>query len=400
MSTPKHPRRRNISATTLLLNADRGMSDDLSVSPPLHQSSVGIATDAEHFYELAAGVMNDTFYARYGSETSSRLAKIIADLEGGEAGMMFSSGVGAISTTLMALLKNGDHIVAQNSHYMGTTELVTNVLSKFGVDFTTVDQTSVEAFDKAIKPNTALILMETPVNPTMHITDLQAVCDIAKSKEITTFCDNTFATPINQRPMEFGVDIVMHSATKYIGGHHDLLAGNLTSSREMIEKIWDMSLNMGPVCAPFNAWLALRGIRTMELRVKQQNATALAIAEYLESHAAIAKVYFPGLKSHPQHDLAAKQMSGFGGLLTFDLKGGYDAGTTFIENLEFVQNAGSLGGVFSVVIQPAVMFGGRLTPQQIEEQGISPGLIRFACGIENTTDLIADIDQALDHIKP
>jgi len=395
----EHQNRRNTSVTSILLNADRGMSDAQSVSPPLHQSSIGIADDADHFYDLATTTMNDKFYARYGNPTSSRLAKIIADLEGGEAGMMFSSGVGAISTALMALTKSGDHIVAQNSHYMGTTELVTNVLAKFGVEFTTVDQTSVAAFDAAIRPNTVMILLETPVNPTMHITDLQAVCDIAKSKGIITFCDNTFATPINQRPMEFGVDIVMHSATKYIGGHHDLLAGNLTSSREMIEKIWDMSLNMGPICAPFNAWLALRGIRTMELRVARQNANAMAVAEYLEKHPAIARTCFPGLKSHPQHDLAARQMSGFGGLLTFDLKGGYDAGTAFIENLESVQNAGSLGGVFSVVIQPAVMFGGRLTPAQVEEQGISPGLIRFACGIENTSDLIADIDQALERLS-
>jgi len=396
---PKHQNRRNISTATLLLNADRGMSDEHSVSPPLHQSSIGAASDADHFHELAATTMNDNFYARYGNETSSRLAKVIADLEGGEAGMMFSSGVGAISTALMALTRNGDHIVAQNSHYMGTTELVTNVLAKFGVEYTTVDQTSVEAFDKAIRPNTRLILLETPVNPTMHITDLEAVCDIAKSKGITTFCDNTFATPINQRPMEFGVDIVMHSATKYIGGHHDLLAGNLTSSKTLIEKIWDMSLNTGAVCAPFNSWLALRGIRTLELRVRQQNASALSIAEHLEGHPAIAEVFFPGLKSHPQHNLARKQMSGFGGLLTFALKGGYDAGTSFIENLEFAHNAGSLGGVFSVAIQPAVMFGGRLSAQEVEKQGISPGLIRFACGIENTSDLIADIDQALDRLK-
>jgi cystathionine beta-lyase/cystathionine gamma-synthase len=394
----EHRNRRNLSATTLLLNADRGLSDEASVSPPLHQSSIGIAGDAEHFYDLAATTMNDGFYARYGNPTSSRLAKVIADLEGGEAGMMFSSGVGAISTALMALTSAGDHIVAQNSHYMGTTELVTNVLAKFGVDYTTVDQTSVEAFEAAIQPNTRMILLETPVNPTMHITDLQAVCDIAKSKGIITFCDNTFATPINQRPMEFGVDIVMHSATKYIGGHHDLLAGNLTSSRELIEKIWDMSLNTGAICAPFNAWLALRGIRTMELRVRQQNANAMAVAEFLENHPAIAKVYFPGLKSHPQHDLAARQMSDFGGLLTFELKGGYEAGTAFIQGLEFVQNAGSLGGVFSVVIQPAVMFGGRLTPEQVKEQGITPGLIRLACGIENTGDLIADIDQALERL--
>jgi len=395
----EHRSRRNLSATTLLLNADRGLSDEASVSPPLHQSSVGSASDADHFYDLAATPMNDEFYARYGNPTSSRLAKVIAELEGGEAGMMFSSGVGAISTALMALTKGGDHIVAQNSHYMGTTELVTNVLAKFGVEYTTVDQTSVEAFEAAIRPNTAMIMLETPVNPTLHITDLQAVCDIAKNRGITTFCDNTFATPINQRPMEFGVDIVMHSATKYIGGHHDLLAGNLTSSRELIEKIWDMSINTGAICAAFNAWLALRGIRTMELRVGRQNANALGVAEFLETHSAIANVYFPGLKSHPQHDLAARQMSDFGGLLTFDLKGGYEAGTAFIKGLEFVQNAGSLGGVFSVVIQPAVMFGGRLSPEEVKQQGITPGLIRFACGIENTPDLIADIDQALERLS-
>lgn len=391
----KHPSNSNISVSTLLLNADRGMSDELSVSPPLHQSSVGIATDADHFFDLSITPMNNNFYARYGNETLARLAKVIADLEGGEAGLMFASGVGAISTPLMALLSNGDHIVAQKSHYMGTTELVTNVMAKFGVEFTIVDQTSTDAFEKAIQPNTRMIMMETPVNPTMEITDLKAICDIAKSRDIITFCDNTFATPINQRPMEFGVDMVMHSATKYIGGHHDLLAGSLTSSRELIEQVWDMSVNLGAICAPFTAWLALRGIRTLELRVKQQNANASAIAEYLEGHSAVAKVHYPGLKSHPQHGLAARQMSGFGGLLTFDLKGGYEVGKTFIKALEFVQNAGSLGGVFSVVIQPAVMFGGRLSEQEVEERGIAPGLIRLACGIENTADLIGDIEQAL-----
>ncbi len=395
---PKHQTQRNISATTMLLNADRNLSDEISVSPPLHQSLQGIARDADHFRDLASAPLNDQFYSRYGNQTSSRLAKVIADMEGGEAGIMFSSGMGATSTTLLALTKGGDHIVAQKNHYMGTTEMVTNVLPKYGVEFTTVDQTSVATFEQAIRPNTKLILLETPVNPLLHLTDLGAISDLAKSKGIKTFCDNTFATPINQRPMEFGVDIVMHSATKYIGGHHDLLAGNITSSQEIIEKIWDMSLNTGAICAPFNSWLALRGIRTLELRVRQQNASAQAIAEFVDAHPAVGRVYFPGLKTHPQHELANKQMSGFGGLLTFDLKGGYDAGIAFIKNLEFVQNAASLGGVFTVAVQPAVMFGGRLSADVVEEQGISPGLIRFATGIENTEDLIADIDQALARI--
>jgi len=390
--------RRNseLSLTTRILNADRSKVDELSVSPPIHQSVNFMAKDAAHFAELSSTPLCDDIYARSGNPTSARLAKVIADLEGGEAGLMFASGMAAITAAVMALVKGGDHIVAQHSHYVGTTKLITKVLSEYGVEFSRVDQRSVEAFEGAIRPNTKLILLETPVNPLMHITDLRAVCDLARSHGIITLCDGTFATPINQRPMDFGVDIVMHSATKYIGGHHDLLAGNITASREIIERVWELSITTGAIAAPFSSWLALRGIRTLELRVKQQNLNAMAIAKFLDDHPAVNTVFYPGLTSHPQHDLARKQMIEFGGLLTFDLAGGYEAGASFIENLELVSNAPSLGGVFSVLIQPAVLFGGRLTKEAAEEQGITPGLIRFGAGIENTEDLIKDIDQALD----
>lgn len=387
---------KQYSFTTRLLNADRNMGDELSVAPPIHQGVNNIAKDAPDFAEISSVPQGDRFYARHGNPTSSRLARVIADLEGGEAGLIFASGMGAITTTLLAFLKSGDHVVTQDSHYIGTTEMTTRVLPQYGVESTKVDQRSVSAFEEAIQPNTKLIVLETPVNPLMHITDLQAVSELATSRGILTFCDNTFATSINQRPIEFGVDIVMHSATKYIGGHHDLLSGSITASNQIIDKIWDMSMNTGAIPAPFNSWLALRGIRTLELRVQQQNSNGLAIARFLEDHAAVESVYFPGLENHPQHELASAQMSGFGGLLTFELKGGYDAGINFIQNLKLVKNAGSLGGVCSILIQPAVMFGGRLSKELVEEQGITPGMIRFAAGIENTKDLLTDIEQALD----
>jgi cystathionine beta-lyase/cystathionine gamma-synthase len=384
--------------TTKLLYSDIDLSDDWSVSPPIHQSVNAVAADAEEFADISSVPLGDKFYARHGNPTTSRLAKVISNLEGGESGIIFSSGMGAITTTLLSFLKAGDHVVAQTNHYMGTTEMVSHVLPKYGIETTKVDQRDAFAFERAVKPNTRLILMETPVNPSMQITDLNFVSQLAKSKGILTFCDNTFATPINQKPLEYGVDIVMHSATKYIGGHHDLLAGSITASQSIIEQIWDMNMNVGAIPAPFNSWLALRGIRTLELRVLQQNRNAQAIAELLEENSKVDQVYYPGLKSHPQHGLAQKQMSGFGGLLTFDLKGGYDAGVKFIESLNLARNAGSLGGVYSVLIQPASMFAGRLTKELLEEQGITSGLIRFAAGIENTTDILNDVEQALEQI--
>jgi len=382
------------AAATRLLYADQG-DDGWSSSPPIHQSIGGIAADAKDFAEKSAIPLEERFYARHGNPTSARLAKVIADLEGGENSLTFGSGMGATTTAMMTFLKAGDHVIVQKNHYMGTTKMATQVLPNFGVEFTEVDQRSVQAFEEAIQPNTKLIVVETPVNPLMYITDLRAVSDLAKSKGILTFCDNTFATPINQRPLDMGIDIVMHSTTKYIGGHHDHLGGSLTATQTLCEQMWSMSMNVGAIPAPYSSWLALRGIRTLALRVKQQNATGQAMAEFLENHPAINQVFYPGLKNHPQHDLAKQQMSGFGGLLTFDMAGGYEAAQTFIEKLNLAHNAPSLGGVQSVVVQPAVMFGGRLSSDLLDEQGITQGLVRFAAGIEDTQDILNDLDQAL-----
>jgi len=377
-----------LGATTRLLNADYDPADDTSVSPPLHQSVNFSARDAAHLHEIAVP-LGDRYYTRRGNPTSSRLARVICELEGAQSGLITASGMGAISTAVLSLVRAGDHVIGQRNHYVGITEILDKILPSFGVETTRVDQRSVEEFASAIKPNTKLIILETPVNPLMHITDLRAVASLARRRGITTLCDSTFATPINQQPMACGCDLVMHSVTKYLGGHHDLLAGALVGTREIIERIWDRSLTLGAIGAPFNSWLALRGIRTLELRIKQHNDNGQALAQFLESHSAVGKVFYPGLPSHPQYALAKSQMSGFGGLLTFELKGGHEAAVAFISKLKWVSLASSLGGVSSVAIQPAALFGEQLSQEVIDQQGITPG-------IENTTDLLADVQQALE----
>ena len=387
--------KENSAPATTALHADRSLEINHGIAPPIVQSVTFFADGDEDFSHRASEPMHDHFYSRYGSPTSSRIAKVIAELEGAEDAIMFGSGMAAIATAVLAQVAAGDHVVAQTNHYMGTTKLMNNILPRFGVSVTQVDQTSVEAFERAIRPETKLIMTETPVNPTMQITDLAAVARLAKAKGILTFCDNTFATPINQRPLELGIDLVCHSVTKFIGGHHDLLAGAVAGPSEAVKRTWEMSLVLGGLSAPFNSWLALRGVRTLAMRMRQHNHNALTLANYLEQHPKVARVYFPGLESHPQHQLARQQMSGFGGVLSLVLEGGYAAGAAFLNKLSLVQNAASLGGVDSIAIQPAAMWGGRLSDDVLQEQGIEPGMIRISVGVEETEDLLADVEQAL-----
>lgn len=382
------------SFTTRLLNADRDLEEGTSVSPPLHQSVNYLIKDVKHLEEISVP-MGDRYYTRRGNPTSSRLAKVIADLEGADTGIITSSGMGAMSTAVLSLVKAGDHVIGQSSHYIGSNQILDTFLPKFGVETTRVDQRSVEAFKNAIRPNTKLIMLETPVNPMMYVTDLRAVTQLARQHGITTICDNTFATPLNQQPIALGVDLVMHSVTKYIGGHHDLLGGAIVGRRDLVEQVWDGSLTLGAISAPFNSWLALRGIRTLELRMQRHNTNGQALAEMLSTHPAVEQVFYPGLSSHPQHALARSQMAGFGGMMTFDLKGGREAGLAFMGKLRLVGFHSSLGGITSNAIQPAALFGEQLPPEVVAQQGITPGLIRLSAGLENTADLLADVKQAL-----
>jgi cystathionine beta-lyase/cystathionine gamma-synthase len=383
---------------TRALHVDRYMDPGTGVAPAIQQSVTHWAESGEDFARKASEPLHDQFYARHGNPTASRIARIVADLEGAETAMLTASGMGAIATTILALVAQGDHVVAQTNHYIGTTNLLTQVLPKFGVAVTQVDQRDIEAFRAAITDRTRVVMVETPVNPTMQITDLAAVAAIAREHGATTLCDNTVATPMLQRPLDHGIDIVLHSATKYIGGHHDLLAGLVAGPKALIDRIWDMSMTLGPIPAPLNAWLALRGVRTLKLRMEQHSRNGMAIAEFLARHPKIERVNYPGLLSHPQHKLACRQMTAFGGLLSFEVEGGYEGGRRFIGALQLPFNAGSLGGVDSLVIQPAAMWGGRLPEEQVRAQGVGPGLIRMAVGIEETEDLLEDLRQALDHV--
>lgn len=392
---PDRPRRPQ-SPDTLLVHADRRLSDDSSLAPPILPSATHIARDAAEFAAMASQPRHPRFYTRYGNPTHERAAHLIAALEGGEAALMTASGMGAISAVVLGLLKAGDLAVGQTSHYMGTTKLFTDVLPRFGMRTKLVDQADTDGLLAAIGEGARLVLVETPVNPTMTITDLAAVAQAARAAGAISVADNTFASPINQRPLAAGIDIVVHSATKYLGGHHDLIAGAVVGSAERIEQIWDTAIVLGATLGAFDAWLLLRGLRTLPLRVARANDNAMAAARFLEGHPMVEAVHYPGLESHPQHALARRQMSGFGGVLAVQIRGGYAPAARFVAALQLFANAVSLGGVESLAVHAAAMWAGTLDDDQMKAAGVQPNLVRLACGIETADDLLDDLARALD----
>jgi methionine-gamma-lyase len=392
---PASPRRPQ-SPDTLLVHADRRLSNDSSLAPPILPSATHVARDAAEFAEMASQPRHPRFYTRYGNPTHERAAHLIAALEGGEAALMTASGMGAISAVALGLLKAGDLAVGQTSHYMGTTKLFAEVLPRFGVRTKLVDQADTGGLLAAIGEGARLVLVETPVNPTMTITDLAAVARAARAAGAISVADNTFASPINQRPLDAGIDIVVHSATKYLGGHHDLIAGAVVGSAERIEQIWDTAIVLGATLGAFDAWLLLRGLRTLPLRVARANDNAMAAARFLEGHPLVEAVHYPGLESHPQHALARRQMSGFGGVLAVQIRGGYAPAARFVAALQLFANAVSLGGVESLAVHAAAMWAGTLDDEQMKAAGVQPNLVRLACGIETADDLLDDLARALD----
>ena len=383
---------------TTAVHASREFNATPGISPPIWQTTTFRAESAEHFAELASATTPAEFYTRYGNPTHKQVEATVAALEGGEAALLAGSGMGAIFAATAGLLESGDHLVAQRNHYAGTTTLFREVLPRWGIECTLVDQTDAGGFDAAVRPNTKLIYAETPTNPLMQITDLRAVAGLARRRGIATVVDNTFATPVNQRPLDFGIDLVVHSATKYIGGHHDVTAGALAGSRALVERVWKFAIVAGATLSPFDGWLLLRGLRTLGLRVERHNRNALAVARFLEGHAKVARVYYPGLESHPQHLLAKDQMRGFTGMLSVDLRGGYAAAERFISSLRLAARAASLGGFETLVVHPAAMWSLQLTPEQQRETGISESLVRISVGIEDESDLLRDFRQALEQV--
>lgn len=386
---------KNASVETKLIHGDRELNSTSAVAPPIFQTATFRGDSAQDFADRASRPRHPEFYTRYGNPTLSQVESVLASLEGAESALVTGSGMAAVSATVLALVRQGDHVVAQKNHYGGTLNLLNSFLPRFGVEVAQIDQTDTAAFEKAVRPNTKLILIETPSNPLMTLTDIRAISKLARSRGITTLIDNTFATPINQRPLDLGIDLSFHSATKYFGGHSDLIAGAVMGSSESITKIWNAHVILGAALGPFDAWLMLRGLRTLSLRVRQHNENAMALAEFLKSHKAVKVVHYPGLKSHPQHDLARKQMSGFGGMLTFEVNGGYEAADRFLSRIRLASRAASLGGIETLAVHPASNFLHYMTLEQAAKIGIAPGLLRISVGLEGKDDLIADFDQAL-----
>jgi len=386
---------KDASLATLLIHADRRLNPTSSVAPPIYQTANFRTASAQEFRERSGRPRHPEFYSRYGNPTLAQAEGVLAALEGAEAALATASGMGAVSAAALALLRKGDHVIGQTIHYGGTLNLLRDLLPRYGIEVSQVDQREAANFRQALRPNTRLILLETPSNPVMTLTDLPAVARLARTHGALTLLDNTFATPINQRPLEMGIDLVFHSATKYFGGHSDLIAGAVMGSQELIEKIWNTHVVLGAILGPFDAWLVLRGLRTLALRVQQHNQNALALAQFLAGHPAVKAVHYPGLKTHPQHELARRQMSGFGGMLSFEPKGGSQAADRLLGHLQLPALAASLGGVESLVVGAAANFAHYLTPEQAEKIGITAGLIRVSVGLENERDLIADFEQAL-----
>jgi cystathionine beta-lyase/cystathionine gamma-synthase len=322
----------------------------------------------------------------------------VADLENGEAALAFASGMGAGSAAVVASVRAGDHCVVANCLYAGMTQLFEGVLDGFGVESTFVDPADVAAFEAAMRPNTRLIYVETPANPTLAITDLAAVARIGKDRGILTIADNTWASPANQRPLDLGIDAVVHSATKYLAGHSDVVAGVAIGKREWIDRVWLMLKIFGACPSPHDAWLVLRGIKTLAVRVPRQNETTQAVAEFLNGHDAVSTVHYPDLPAHPGHAIAKQQMTGFGGMLAFEVAGGLEAGQAVIEGLQLVTNAVSLGGTETLAVHAASTTHAPLSPAARERAGVTDGLIRVSIGLESSTDLIADFEQALARV--
>ena len=381
---------------TRAIHAGKGENHTRAVTPPIWQTTTFSADSSEHFAEIATAVRPAEFYTRYGNPTHKEVEATIVALEGGEAALLTSSGMGAIFTALMSHLNAGDHVVAQTNHYAGAMTLFEELPRRFGVEVTLVDQTHTEEFAEALKPNTRVLYAESPTNPLMQITDLRAVATLARARGVTTIVDNTFATPVNQRPLEFGFDCVIHSATKYLGGHSDVTAGVIVSSREFVERAWHFSLLAGSILSPFDGWLVLRGLRTLGMRVARHNSNALALARFLEGHPRVERVHYPGLESHPQHALARAQMSGFTGMLSAELRGGFEAAERLISRLRLATNAASLGGHETLIVHPAAMWRGYMTAEQLRARGLKDALVRISVGIEDEQDLIRDFEHALD----
>jgi len=366
------------------------------LSVPIYQTSTFEVTDND---EQLRATPTDHFYTRYGNPTNTAAEKAIAQLEGTEQALLFASGMNAITTTVLTLLKSGDHVVSQRDIYGGAAKFFGQWLPKLGIETTFVDTTDYGQYERAVRPNTKLLYLESPTNPTLRVVDLRRAVAIAKGHGLLTMVDSTFATPMNCRPAEFGIDLVMHSGTKYFGGHSDLICGVIAGRSDLVEQIHSSRTTLGGCLDPHAAWLLLRGIKTLAVRVQRHNENALRVAEFLAQHPKVRKVHYPFLQGNPQRALAMEQMQGGGGMLSFEVEGTGDDARKVSESLSLFTLAPSLGGVDSLVCIPVLTSHAMVPVEHREKVGITEQMIRLSVGIEHADDLIADLDQALSVVK-
>ena len=374
---------------TIAIHAgDRPEATFGAISVPIYQTSTFVFQDV--------GKTRGYDYSRTANPTRKVLEDTITQLEGGKAGFAFATGMAA-ETTVMHLLKAGDHVISGDDVYGGTYRLFQNVMRNFGLEFTFLRMDNRNRIEEAIKPNTRMLWLETPSNPLLNIIDIEMVVDIARKHKLLTVIDNTFATPYFLRPIEYGIDLVVHSTTKYLNGHCDVVGGAVvTTTDELTERVQFLLNAMGTCAAPFDCWLVLRGIETLPVRMKRHEENALAVANYLKEHPRVKRVLYPGLEAHPGHEIARRQMKGFGGVVSFEVKSGIESVNTFLRRLKVFALAESLGGITSLAEHPATMSHASMLKDYREKVGITDELIRLSVGLENIDDLIEDLGQALE----
>ena len=390
---------KNLGFNSKLIHGGGHHDEYGAATVPIYQTSTFRFDSAEDGAACFAGEKDGYVYTRIGNPTVAALERQVAELEHGYGAVAFASGMGAVSTVYMAYLNAGDHIISSDAVYGASRTMMEGHMSRFGVQSTYVKTENLENIKAAIRPNTKMLYIETPANPTMGITDIEACAKIAKEHNLLLVVDNTFCSPYLQNPLDLGADVVLHSVTKFINGHADIVGGIvITKTQELYKQLHVMMLNLGGNMDPHQAYMVIRGLKTLGIRIDRAQESAMKVAEFLESHPQVASVAYPGLKSHPQYELAKKQMRGTGTMISFELKGGLEAGRKLMNNVKMCILAVSLGGVETLIQHPASMTHSKVSATAKAAAGITDGLVRFSVGIENVEDIIADLKQALDKI--
>jgi cystathionine gamma-synthase len=386
------------AATSSVHGGELRQQEANAITTPIYQTSTFWFKNSQEVMDYQEGRTKREEYGRYGNPTWRAVERKLSELEGGEETVLFASGMCAATTTFLSLLESGSHLIVTNDCYRRTRQFIDEFLGRMGVSVSVIDPSDLDQFESAIRDETTLFFTESPTNPYLRVTDIRAFAEVAHARGVKLIIDSTFATPVNQRALDDGADLVIHSATKYLGGHNDLLAGTVTGAREIVEPIRKALGVLGGIIDSHGAWLLLRGLKTLALRMERHNQNGLTVARHLESHPKVRQVWYPALESHPDHAIAKRSMSGFGGVVTFEIDSDLQGAIRFIDATRVPYQAPSFGGVESLIELPVIMSYWDYKPEQRKAWGITDSLVRFACGIEASEDLIADLDQALESV--